>query len=100
MDFVILSRGQMTGTTNGQAASLQNFLPLHWEDIWPPMYDLACNRLAYTVDLLWNCVSNQESSGPEVESLPLDYILPWKLGNMMSYQVLSSPYGHRPNLQG
>ncbi|GBM80172.1 hypothetical protein AVEN_164848-1 [Araneus ventricosus] len=49
------------------------FAPHQQENVWPPTYELAWGRSAYTMDLQWNRVSSPESCGPKAESLPLGH---------------------------
>ncbi|GBL73823.1 hypothetical protein AVEN_230787-1 [Araneus ventricosus] len=45
----------MMTTTTDLEPSLQTSPPHQWEDVWPPTYDLTCNRPTYTANLrTWN----------------------------------------------
>ncbi|GBM39732.1 hypothetical protein AVEN_68580-1 [Araneus ventricosus] len=79
MDFAILNSGQMTRTTPDLEPPLQTSTPYEQEDVWPPTYDLTCNRPIYRTDSQWNWVSNLEPSGQEAETLPLDHHVPNEL---------------------
>ncbi|GBL76874.1 hypothetical protein AVEN_12560-1 [Araneus ventricosus] len=72
----------MTRTAPEQAPlPLQISAPHQRENVWPPTYDLTCNRLTYTADHQWNWVSNREPFIPEAEALPLGQRGPRKIHN-------------------
>ncbi|GBO25774.1 hypothetical protein AVEN_97327-1 [Araneus ventricosus] len=50
-----------------------NFLTTPEGGLLAPMYDLTCNRPQCTTDLQWNWALNQEPSGLEDDTLPLDH---------------------------
>ncbi|GBL93876.1 hypothetical protein AVEN_153636-1 [Araneus ventricosus] len=63
----------MTRRTPELTPRFKTSTPHQWEGLWPPTYDLACNRPTYTAYLQCNRFSNLKRSGPEAETLPLGH---------------------------